>query len=71
MIPPEDGEALRPANLERDKEGYSLDGVIPSINIISHEQIVGVRARASDAEEFHQVMELPVYVAAYRDGTSL
>lgn len=37
----------------------------------THEQIVGVRVRPANLEELHQVMELPVDVAADGDGAFL
>jgi len=35
-----------------------------SVNEISHENVVGLRAVASNFEEFHQVVELSVNVTA-------
>jgi hypothetical protein len=37
----------------------------------THEEVVCVRIRATDLEQLHQVVELAVYVAAYRDGAFL
>lgn len=31
----------------------------------THEQVVGVRHIATHSKEFHQIMELAVYIAAY------
>lgn len=33
---------------------------------LTHEKIVGVRYVAAHAKQLHQIMELPVYVPAYR-----
>jgi hypothetical protein len=37
----------------------------------THEEIVGIRVRPADLEEFHQVVELTVDVAADGDGAFL
>ena len=37
----------------------------------THEEVVGVRDRAADTEEFHQVVELAVDVAAYLEVISI
>lgn len=55
--------------LQRDQESDGLNGVVTSIHVISHEEIVGVGAFASNAKEFHEVVELTVDVATNRDRT--
>lgn len=54
--------------LESNKQCDSLDAVVPAVHIIPHEQVVGVRGAASDPEQFHQIVELSVHIAAHRDG---
>jgi hypothetical protein len=41
-----------------------------SINIVAHEEVVGLGDLASDFEEFHEIMELAVDVSADDDGCS-
>ena len=53
--------------LERDEERDGLDRVVAAIDVVAHEEVVGVRARAADAEDLHQVVELSVNVAADDD----
>jgi hypothetical protein len=36
----------------------------------THEQVIGVRHIATHSKEFHQIMELAVYVAAYLSNVS-
>ena len=40
---------------------------MPSIDEITHEEVVGVGALSADLEELHQVLELSVNVAADLD----
>ena len=51
-------------HLEGEEEEKRLDAVEASVDEVSHEQIVGVRAFASNLEQFHQVVELTVDVTA-------
>lgn len=39
--------------------------VVAAVHIVAHEQVVGVWAGASDAEQLQQVLELAVDVAAH------
>lgn len=42
-----------------------LDRMEPAINEISHENVVSLRAVASDPEQLHEIVKLTVYIAAY------
>ena len=43
--------------------------MVPAVHVVAHEQVVGVGARAADAEQLQQVLELAVDVAAHLRGT--
>src|ERR1700730_12142315 len=43
VVSTEDSDAIAEAKAECDEEGDRLDGVVPAINIVAHEKIVGVR----------------------------
>ena len=62
MISSEDRNSVLVANFQTDKEGHSLDRVIPTVDIITHEQVVGVRWLASNFEEFSKIVELSMDV---------
>lgn len=53
------------AYLECNKQCDSLDAVVPTVDVVPHEQVVGVRGAAPDPEQLHQIVELAVHVAAY------
>ena len=59
----------RVAYLESNQECDGLHTVVSSVNIISHEEIVGVGALPSDPEQLHQVVKLTVDVATDRHRT--
>lgn len=62
------GDSVRIADLECQKQQKGLDAVESSINKIAHEEIVGVGHIAADFEKFFQVEKLAVNIATNRDG---
>ena len=55
--------------LESDQQGDRVHTVVSSINIISHEEIIGVGTLPSDPEQLHQVMKLTMNIATDRHRT--
>ena len=70
MISSEDRNSVLVANFQTDKEGHSLDRVIPTVDIITHEQVVGVRWLASNFKEFSKIVELTMDVTTNCDRCS-
>ena len=64
VVSSQDGYSVSEAHLKGNKKSHGLNRVVSAINIISHEQIVGVGRLATDSEQFAQVAELSVDVAA-------
>ena len=56
VVPAEDRDPVAVPHLERDEERDGLDRVVPSVDIVAHEQVVGVGRVATDPEEFRQVV---------------
>ena len=56
------------AHFEAEQQQKGLERVETSVDEIAHEKVICVGNVAADAEEFHQVVELAVDIAAYRDG---
>lgn len=67
VVATENGDTILVADLECHQQGHSLDRVVATVHIVAHEQIVGVRRIAANAEQLHQVVELAVDVTADRD----
>ena len=42
VVAAEDCYAVAVAQLHGDKEGDSLDGVVPAVDVVTHEEVVGV-----------------------------
>lgn len=68
MVSSQDGYSVSEAHLKGDKKSHGLNRVVSAINIISHEQVVGVGRLATDSKQFAQVVELSVDVTTDRDG---
>ena len=67
VISSKDGESLRISDFQRNQESHGLDGIISTIYVVSHEEVVGFGGLTTDFEEFAQVVELAVDVTAYRN----
>ena len=52
VVAAQNRDAVRIAHLQRNEKGDRLDTVMTTVNIISHEQIIGVRKTAAQAEKF-------------------
>lgn len=63
VVSSQNGNSIFVPYFEGDEECYSLNWVIPSIDIIAHKQIVSIWAIASYFEELNQVMKLPMNVS--------
>jgi hypothetical protein len=52
MVPAQDGDTITIAQLEGHKESDRLNGVVATVDIVAHEEVVGVRRVSTDAEQF-------------------
>ena len=57
MVTSKDGDSVRGANLEADKKSYRLDGVIPTINVVTHEQVVVLRQVSANIKQLNQIKD--------------
>ena len=64
VIPAEDCDSVAVPDFECHQESDRLHRVVPSINIVSHEQVVGVGTVAAYSEQLQKILKLPVNVAA-------
>lgn len=44
--------------------------VVPPVDVITHEQIIGVWSLAAYPKQLHQVVKLPVHISAHRHGAA-
>jgi len=64
VVPSKNGNAMWKSNLQRHKKRNCFHGKITSIDIISHEKIVGVGAFPSNSKQFGEIVKLAVNVSA-------
>ena len=64
MVTTQDGDPVSVAHLQCDQECHCLNRVVATVNVVPHEQVVGVGRLAADLEELHKVVELTVHIAA-------
>mmetsp|Transcript_11852 Transcript_11852/g.34208 ORF Transcript_11852/g.34208 Transcript_11852/m.34208 type:complete len:246 (+) Transcript_11852:453-1190(+) len=65
MIASQDEDAVRVSDLQAHEHRDRFYGVVPSVHVISHEQVVCVRSAAADAKQLHQVVPLAMNVTAH------
>ncbi len=67
MVASQDGNSVLEARLQGDEESHGLNGVVATVDIISHEKVVGIWRLSANFKELFQVMELPMDVSANCD----
>lgn len=56
VVPAEDSYAVAVAQLHRDEQCDGLNGVVPAIDVIAHEEVIGVWRVAADLKELLEVV---------------
>lgn len=67
MVSPEQRYSIFVPDFQCKKQQESLNAISTPVNIITHEDIVGIRGKATDFKQFEQVIELAMDVAADGD----
>ena len=68
VVATQERDAVRPASLKREDVAHGFDAVVPAVNVVAKEEVVGVGGVAADVEELEEVGKLPVDVADDGDG---
>jgi hypothetical protein len=55
-------------DFEAEQQTDSLEGIVPSIDVIPKEQIIGEGNAAPDFKQLHQVIELTVHIPTDKNG---
>lgn len=66
VVSSEDGDAVLVAHLQADEKGNCFHRVVTTIDVVSHEEVVGIRRLASNSEQLDEVIPLAMDVAAHR-----
>ena len=68
VVSSEDSKSVLIADFKSDEQGYGLDRVVSSVDVVTHEEVVGIGRVSTNLEELTQVVELTVDVAADGHG---
>ena len=52
VVPAKDSDAIAIPEFHGHQKGDGLDGIVASVDVITHEEVVGVRRVAADAKQF-------------------
>lgn len=70
MVSSEYDYSVFESDFKSDEKSYCLHAVMPSIDVVPHEQIVGLRYFPSYFKEFHEIVKLAVDISANNDWSS-
>ena len=68
MVTAEDGDSVGEAHFEGDEKSDGLDRVVTTIDVVTHEEVVGVGRLATNLEQLAQIVELTVDITADGHG---
>lgn len=64
MVSTNQGNAIGVSHFQCQKQQKGLNTIVSSINEVSKEEVIGIRALAAHLEEFNQIIELTMDVTA-------
>lgn len=56
------GDAVLVTDFVAHQQRNRLDGVVTSVNVVTHEQVICLRGLTSDSKQFQQVVELTMHI---------
>jgi hypothetical protein len=67
MVAPDQGDAVRIADLQCKKQQKCFYGIKATIDKIAHKKVIGIRTLAANFEELQQIKELAVDISTNGD----
>lgn len=64
VVSAQNSDSVLIAHFESDQERHCFNGVVASVDVVTHEKVVGVWGLPTNFEKLLQVMELTVNVTA-------
>jgi hypothetical protein len=65
VVTTQDGDTVFVTDLERNQQRHGLDRVVTSIDVVTHEEVVGIGWVATDTKELLKIMELTMHIATH------
>ena len=69
VVAAQDRDPVLKADLQGHEQGDSLYRVVATVNVVTHEEVVGIGGASANLKELHEIVELAVYIAANGDWT--
>ena len=66
VVTTKDCDPIWETNLHANQKADGLNGVVTAIDVISHEQVVGIRDLSANLEQFLKIVELSMDITANR-----
>ena len=66
MVSTQNSDSVSVAHFEGHEQGHRLNRIVASVDVVSHEEVVGLRRLSTNSKQFFQIMELAVNVTANR-----
>ena len=70
VVTSENCDSILEAYLEGNQKSDGLDGVVPSVYVIAHKEVVGVGGLSTNLEQLTQVVELAMDITANGDWST-
>jgi len=70
VVASQDGYSVFITDFQSDEKSDSLHGIVTTIHVITHEQVIRIWTLTAYLEQLHEVMELAMDVTADGDGAS-
>jgi hypothetical protein len=56
VVSSKNGNSITITEFQSDEKGDGLDRVVSSVDVVSHEKVVGIRRVSSNAEQFREIV---------------
>jgi hypothetical protein len=66
VIATKNGDAILVSTLESDQQSDGLDRIVATVDVVTHEEVVGVGALAADTKQLLQIVKLAMNITAHR-----
>lgn len=68
VVPAKDGDPVAIAQLHCNQQCHGLDGIVSTINVVAHEEVVCVWRVAANSEELREIVLIAVSVRTAREN---
>ena len=70
MVSSQYGDSISEAYFQTNQQSDCLNGIVASINIITHKEVICVGTLAPNLKQLNQIVELSMNITAHSDRTA-